>query len=118
MEPDGSPLVSEHWVPGKQIVNMVEDEGIDVKLANEEGGLWGRVWLERMEGKRGGRRGGCEVDDLAVGSLIVCEVNQSRGRPSSHAAEDNNKSNKSNQIKMIVLASLTNHATTQKQHKS
>jgi len=59
------------------------------------------------------RRGGCEVDDLEVCSLIVCEVNQTRSRTTSHAAKDNNKSNKSNQINHFdrALASLTNHTT-------
>ena len=81
---------------------MVKDEGIDMELANADRGLWEMVWLERIKSKIGWRRrrrGGCEVDDLEISNLILCEVNQTR--PSSHAAKDNNKSNKSNQ-KMIV----------------
>jgi len=39
LKPDGSPLVFELWVSGKQILDMVEDESIDVELANADGGL-------------------------------------------------------------------------------
>jgi len=53
MEPDGGPIVCKPWVSRKQIAGVVEDEGIDMELANADRGLWEMVWLERVESKIG-----------------------------------------------------------------